>query len=151
MGQGQATTRGGRTADNPVEPQYVGERCQVDGVWKVTESQACLGWYNFHTDNNDKLMGTCNLQRGLLPLKTEVETLIWAMQCMLRHNKLTMKFETDCSNVVQMVSAPEDWLAFTLLLEEVNRCRRLFSSFSFVQIPRKENTKAKLYLLMCIM
>ncbi|CAA7016993.1 unnamed protein product [Microthlaspi erraticum] len=56
--------------------------------------------------------------------------------------KLTMVFQTDCSDVVKMISKPEEWPAFSLLLEEVDRCKRRFNSFSIMQIPRTENTKA---------
>ncbi|CAA7043009.1 unnamed protein product [Microthlaspi erraticum] len=72
----------------------------------------------------------------------EVEALLWAMQCMLRHNKLVMVFETDCSDVGKMVSKPEEWPAFTILLEEIDRCKRRFTSFSIEHISRTNNTKA---------
>ncbi|CAA7031250.1 unnamed protein product [Microthlaspi erraticum] len=39
---------------------------------------------------------------------TELEALLWAMQCMLRHNNLLTIFQTDCSDVVKMVSKPEE-------------------------------------------
>ncbi|CAA7030825.1 unnamed protein product [Microthlaspi erraticum] len=28
-----------------------GEWCQIDGAWKVTDSRAGLGWYNFDPDS----------------------------------------------------------------------------------------------------
>ncbi|CAA7056151.1 unnamed protein product [Microthlaspi erraticum] len=71
-----------------------------------------------------KAMGTRNLRRGISPLQTELEALIWAMHCMLRHNKLLTRFETDCSDVVKMVSTPEEWPAFAILLDEVDRCKQ---------------------------
>ncbi|CAA7037587.1 unnamed protein product [Microthlaspi erraticum] len=86
-------------------------------------------------------MGTCNLRWGISPLQTELETLIWAMQCMLQNNKLTVVFQTDCSDVVKMVSKPEEWPAFSLLLDEVDRCKKGFRSFAIMHIPKKENTK----------
>uniref|UniRef100_A0A1J3GT77 RNase H type-1 domain-containing protein n=1 Tax=Noccaea caerulescens TaxID=107243 RepID=A0A1J3GT77_NOCCA len=64
------------------------------------------------------------------------------MQCMLRHNKRTMVFETDCSTLVKMVSKPDGWPAFTILLDEIEKCRKLFISFSIIHIPRTNNTKA---------
>ncbi|CAA7037590.1 unnamed protein product [Microthlaspi erraticum] len=51
-------------------------------------------------------------RRGISPLQAELEALVWAMQCMLRQKKLTIVFETDCSDVVKMVSKPEEWPAF---------------------------------------
>ncbi|CAA7055684.1 unnamed protein product [Microthlaspi erraticum] len=64
------------------------------------------------------------------------------MQCMLRHKKLVMVFETDCSDVVKMVSKPEEWPAFAILLDKVDKCKMGFTSFSIVHIPRMNNTKA---------
>uniref|UniRef100_A0A1J3DCC3 RNase H type-1 domain-containing protein n=1 Tax=Noccaea caerulescens TaxID=107243 RepID=A0A1J3DCC3_NOCCA len=53
-----------------------------------------------------------------------------------------MVFETDCSDVVKMVSAPEEWPAFAILLDEIGRCKMRFTSFSIVHISRTKNTKA---------
>ncbi|CAA7057288.1 unnamed protein product [Microthlaspi erraticum] len=106
------------------------------------ERRAGLGWYYVITDTQDKLMGTCNMRRGISTLQSELETLIWAMQCMLRYNKLKMLFETDCSDVVKMLFKPEEWPAFAILLDEVDRCKRRFTSFSIMHIPRTKNTKA---------
>ncbi|CAA7038463.1 unnamed protein product [Microthlaspi erraticum] len=129
-------------ADTHVDVTVSGDICQVDGAWKETDCRPGLGWYYFHTNSLDKLMGTCNLRRGISPLQTELEALIWAMQCMLRNSKLTIVFQTDCSDVVKMVSKPAEWPAFSLLLDKVDRCKRGFSSFTIMHILRKENTKA---------
>ncbi|CAA7027491.1 unnamed protein product [Microthlaspi erraticum] len=125
-----------------VDTLFQGDICQVDGSWKATEPRAGLGWYNYNTNTGEKLLGTCNLRRGLSPLQAEVEALLWAMQCMLRQGKQVIMFETDCSDVVKMVSSPEEWPAFAPLLEEIDICRRRFPSFCIAHIPRKKNTKA---------
>ncbi|CAA7041816.1 unnamed protein product [Microthlaspi erraticum] len=115
----------------------------MSGGWSL-EIDRTLGWsgmvYYAH-EYHHKLMRACNLRRGLLPLQIELEALIWAMQCMLRHNNLTIVFETDCSDVVKMVSKPEEWPAFSILLEEFGRCKMMFTLFSIVYIPRTKNTK----------
>ncbi|CAA7018881.1 unnamed protein product [Microthlaspi erraticum] len=94
---------------DPAELSVKGEICQIDGSWKATDPRAGLGWYNFNTETGEKLMGTCNLRRGISPLQAKLEALVWAMQCMLRQKKLTIVFQTDCSDVVKMVSKPEEW------------------------------------------
>ncbi|CAA7034401.1 unnamed protein product [Microthlaspi erraticum] len=53
-----------------------------------------------------------------------------------------MVFQTDCSDVVKMVSKPEEWPAFSTLFDEVDRCKRRFTSFNIMHIPRTNNTKA---------
>ncbi|CAA7057785.1 unnamed protein product [Microthlaspi erraticum] len=130
------------SSSSPEETTIVEDVCQVDGAWKDTEHRAGLRWYFCNLEFGDKIMGTCNLRRGISPFQTELEALLWAMQCMLRLNKLLMVFQTDCSDVVKMVSKLEEWPAFSTLLDEVDRCKRKFISFSIMQIPRKENTKA---------
>ncbi|CAA7028528.1 unnamed protein product [Microthlaspi erraticum] len=98
-------------ASEDANPVFFGpdtRRLQVDGAWKESENRAGLGWYYFNTNTPGKLMGGCNLRRGISPLQAELEALIWAMQCMLRTGKLRMVFQTDCSDVVKMVSKPEE-------------------------------------------
>ncbi|CAA7058436.1 unnamed protein product [Microthlaspi erraticum] len=119
-----------------------GEWCKIDGAWKATESRAGLGWYNFDPDSGSSLFGACNLRRGLSPLQTELEALVWAMQSMLAHNKRRMNFQTDCTELVKMVTKPEGWPTFEILLEEVEKCKRKFQAFSLTHIPRTTNTKA---------
>ncbi|CAA7034256.1 unnamed protein product [Microthlaspi erraticum] len=119
-----------------------GEWCQLDGAWKETECRAGLGWYNYDPGSGSTLVGSCNLRRGLSPLQTELEALVWAMQSMLAHNKQQMNFQTDCAELVKMVANPNDWPAFEILLEEVEKCKRQFQAFSLSHIPRKKNTKA---------
>lgn len=71
-------------------------------------------------------MGTNNLRRGMLSLQTDLKALVWAMQNM--HNKRTIIFKTNCSDVVKMVASPNEWLAFLILLEEVAKYKQEFSS-----------------------
>ncbi|CAA7062614.1 unnamed protein product [Microthlaspi erraticum] len=61
---------------------------------------------------------------------------------MLVHNKRQMNFQTDCAQMVKMVSNPTEWPAFAILLEEVEKCKRMFQAFSLSYIPKTKNTKA---------
>ncbi|CAA7029238.1 unnamed protein product [Microthlaspi erraticum] len=118
-----------------------GDHCQFDGAWKATECRADLGWLYHYRETGEQLLGTSNLRRGLTPLQIEVEALVWAMQCMIHYNKQVMVFETDCSDVMKMVSNLAEWPAFSILLDVVDRCKRRFTSFSIHHIPRTKNTK----------
>ncbi|CAA7017616.1 unnamed protein product [Microthlaspi erraticum] len=120
----------------------LGEWCQLDGAWKESKCRAGLDWYNFDPDSSSTLVGACNLRRGLSPLQTELEALVWDMQSMLVNNKRRMNFQTDCADLVKMVSKPRDWPTFEILLEEVEKCKRKFQAFSLTHIPRTKNTKA---------
>ncbi|KAL0722237.1 hypothetical protein Bca4012_036836 [Brassica carinata] len=51
-------------------------------------------------------------------------------------------FATDCSQLVKMVSSPEDWPAFATHMEEFSRSKIFFPSFKIIHIPRAQNTMA---------
>ncbi|CAA7037478.1 unnamed protein product [Microthlaspi erraticum] len=48
----------------------------------------------------------------------------------------------DCAQLVKMVSEPAEWPVFEILLEEMEKCRKMFQAFSITHIPRRKNTKA---------
>ncbi|XP_024006411.1 uncharacterized protein LOC112082928 [Eutrema salsugineum] len=116
--------------------------CYIDGSWKDTELSVGLGWYLFKECTIDKVMGAQKVRRSLTPLHAEMEAFICAMHCMLKNQKTAVAFATDCSELVKMVSTPEEWPAFTLHLEEIGKMHDRFSYFSISQIPRAKNLKA---------
>ena len=87
-------------------------------------------------------MGAMNLRRSLSPLHAECEALIWAMKCMKTLQFPDVVFAMDCSQLVKMVSTPEEWTAFSTHLEEFNRSKIFFSEFRIRHIPRAQNTLA---------
>ena len=42
------------------------------------------------------------------PLHSEIETLIWAIECMKNLRQYTVTFSTDCFQLMKMVSEPEE-------------------------------------------
>ncbi|XP_024009429.1 uncharacterized protein LOC112084511 [Eutrema salsugineum] len=121
---------------------YEGWWCYTDGSWKDTYLLTGLGWYFFKEDATERIMGTQNVRRSLTPLHAEIEALIWAMHCMLENQKMEVAFATDCSELVKMVSTPEEWPAFDLHLEEIRKMKDKFSFFLISHIPRAKNSKA---------
>ncbi|CAA7049767.1 unnamed protein product [Microthlaspi erraticum] len=113
---------------HPVVRVKLGNRGIRSYVWNPTR------W-----GNTDNWMGRGRKQSVK---RTELEALVWAMQCMLAHNKRRMNFQTDCTDLVKMVSTPREWPAFENLLDEVEQCKRKFQAFSLTHIPRTNNTKA---------
>ncbi|XP_056859997.1 uncharacterized protein LOC130508482 [Raphanus sativus] len=87
-------------------------------------------------------MGAMNLRRSLSPLHAECEALIWAMECMKTLQFSDVVFATDCSQLVKMVSSPEEWPAFTTHMEEFRRSKTFFPNFKIRHIPRAQNTMA---------
>jgi len=62
-------------------------------------------------------MEVAYLRRRLSSLHVEVEALIWAMKCMIGADNKDVVFLTDCSDLVEMVSFPTEWPAFSAYLE----------------------------------
>ena len=58
----------------------------------------------------------------------------------LRQFRVT--FATDCSQLVKMVSEPEEWPAFECYLEDIKFLRRSFTNSDIVHVPRAENIRA---------
>ena len=62
----------------------------------------------FSLEGFDGLMGARNVRASLYPLHAEMEALLWAMECMRNLRQFQVTFATDCSQLVKMVSEPED-------------------------------------------
>ena len=64
-------------------------------------------------------MGARNVRASLSLLHAEMEVLLWAMEYMRNLRQFQVTFATDCSQLVKMVSEPEEWPAFASYLEDV--------------------------------
>ena len=114
---------------------YSGFRCFVDGSWKGSDKFSGLGWFCTSSNRDSPTMGAANLRRSLSPLHTEVETLLWAMKCIIGADNQEVAFFTYFSDLVKMVSSLTEWLAFSTYLEE-------FTRFSLSLISGNANVKA---------
>lgn len=70
------------------------------------------------------------------PLHAEFHTLLWAMRETLRSGFTSLRFESDCLQLVKLIEEEEDWPAMASELDDFFRTRDLFLNFSFVFIPR---------------
>ena len=86
--------------------------------------------------------GSKNTRASQSPLHTEIEALIWAMECMRNLRQSCVTFATDCAQLVKMVSEPEEWPAFASYLEDINFLKRSFNSSEIIHIPLTHNSKA---------
>ena len=84
-----------------------GTWCFIDGSWKDKEVFSGQGWYST-LPGFDGLLGARNVRASLSPLHSEVEALIWAMECIKNLRQFQVTFATDCSQLVKMVSEPEE-------------------------------------------
>ena len=87
-------------------------------------------------------MGARNVQTTLSPLHAEMEALLWTMECMRNLRQFKVTFATDCSQLVKMVSEPEEWHAFGTYMEDIKLLRRSFLNSDIVHVSRMVNQKA---------
>ena len=55
---------------------------------------------------------------------------------------ISVTFATDCSQLVKMVSEPEEWPAFASYLEDIKSLKESFIRSEIIHVPRTQNTKA---------
>ena len=102
--QGIDQTRPQVTAIVPTIP---GIWCFTDGSWKDQDKFSGQGWYNT-MEGFDGLVGAENTRASQSPLHSEMESLIWAMECMRNLQPFSVTFVTDYSQLMKMVSEPEE-------------------------------------------
>jgi len=88
------------------------------------------------------LLGARNVRASLSPLHAEMEALLWAMECMRNLRQFQVTFATDCSQLVKMVSEPEEWPAFANYLDDIKILKESFSRSELIYVPRTHNSKA---------
>ena len=84
-----------------------GRWCFTDGSWKDKDPFSGQGWLST-LPGFDGLLGAKNVRACLSPLHSEMEALIWAMECMKNLRQFQVTFATDCSQLVKMVLEPEE-------------------------------------------
>ena len=82
--------------------------CFIDGSWKENDKFTGQEWFCREVGSEEKMMGAMNLRRSLPALHAECEALIWAMECMKTHDFSDVVFAIDCSQLVKMVSSPDE-------------------------------------------
>ena len=117
-----------------------GRWCFIDGSWKEKELFSGQGWCST-LSGFDGLLGARNVRAYLSPLHSEVEALIWAIECMKNLRQFQVTFATDCSQLMKVVSEPEEWPAFKSYLEDIKLLRRSFFNSDIVHVPRTENLR----------
>ncbi|XP_010468816.1 PREDICTED: uncharacterized protein LOC104748941 [Camelina sativa] len=125
-----------------LEDQTPAPRCQIDGSWKASDPLEGLGWWFCNSEDVTQLLGARSQRRGPSPLHSDLHALIWAMASILASGVNCQYFETDCAELVAMVQSPDDWPAFSTLLDEFSLLRSSFPSFMLSRISRSSNVRA---------
>ena len=122
-------------------PTIPGRWCFTDGSWKEDDIFSGQGWLST-IPGFEGLLGARNVRVSLSPLHAEMEALLWAMECMRNLRQFQVTFATDCSQLVKMVSEPEEWPAFADYLEDIKNLKESFSRSDIIHVPRTLNTMA---------
>ena len=89
-----------------------------------------------------KYFGLRACHRSLSPLHAEMEGLLWAASCMRDIRISSVRFETDCSDLVEMTTNPMDWPAFATEIEALQKLQEDFEDVRISHIPRSRNGRA---------
>ncbi|KAL0753020.1 hypothetical protein Bca101_090688 [Brassica carinata] len=88
-------------------PSIPGRWCFTDGSWEEKDIFSRQGWFSTLA-GFDGLMGARNVRASLSPLHAEMEALLLAVECMRNLRQFQVTFAMDCSQLVKMVSEPEE-------------------------------------------
>ena len=119
----------------------IGRWCFIDGSWKDKEPYSGQEWYSI-LEGFQGLMGARNSRACISPLHAEMEALIWAMECMRNVHQFQISFAMDCSQLVKMVSEPEEWPVFESYMHDIKLLKTCFTSSEIINVLRTENQKA---------
>ena len=115
--------------------------CQIDVSWINNGSVSGLG-LSLKDQMGSEYFGLRVCHRSLSALHTEMEGLLWAASCMRSRRITSIRFETDCSDLVDMTENPMDWPAFTAEIEAFQRLHEDFEDVSLSHISRSRNGRA---------
>ena len=129
----------------PVEPTtlplILGTWCFIDGSWKENDVFSRQGWLSI-LEGFAGLLGARNVRACLTPLHAEIEALLWTMECMKNLRQFQGTFATDCSQLMKMLSEPEEMPAFANYLENIKTLRKSFIRPEIIYVPKMQNSKA---------
>ena len=114
------------------------ERCMIDGSWTHDALFSGYGWTWLNSNGAMQLLGARNQRRRVSPLHSELEALIWVMECMLQVSTC-QSFGTNCKDLIAMIKDSGAWPSFSTELEEFMKMRARFTEFSIGFVPRQEN------------
>ena len=94
-----------------IVPDIPGRRCFTNVSWKNQDVHSRQGWYSTH-ESFDSLTGAKNTRARQSSFYSEIDALMWEMECTRNLRQFTVTFAIDCSQLVKMLSEPEKWSTF---------------------------------------
>nr|VDD22562.1 unnamed protein product [Brassica oleracea] len=114
---------------------------------RYAESE-CQAWFNANemippqvqASNNDEnqVLSLEHTTYGNTELHSEVETLRWAMENMLKHSPC-QSFGTGCKELIAMINEPQEWPSFATKLEKIETLQICFPDFKITHVLRVRN------------
>jgi len=117
--------------------------CQFGASWHLEDTLSGHGWILVDQDITLHL-GFKSTKRSLSPLHAEVDSLLWAMKCMISIGETSGAFASDCSDLISLLDNQEEWPTFAAELASFRSLIVFFPSFRIRFIPRSFNTRADL-------
>ncbi|KAG2255952.1 hypothetical protein Bca52824_075246 [Brassica carinata] len=118
-------------------------RCQVDASW-MANSDVFGGGFVLETEPERHLYSSTGKEQVLSPLHAEFSSLLWAMMYSLHLGFISMNFESDCLQMVNLINDEEEWPSLVSEWNEFVHLRSYFTGFSLSYISRKSNVRADL-------
>ncbi|XP_024008096.1 uncharacterized protein LOC112084049 [Eutrema salsugineum] len=115
--------------------------CQVDASWIANGLVSGLGW-SLKKERSGEIYGLQGCRRSISALHAELENLLWAMSCVRNKQILSVHFQTDCLDLVNMAESSSDWSSFLSELKIFRSLRESFLDFTISHIPRSSNVRA---------
>ena len=131
------------TIEREIVPPWIPRipTCQIDASWVNNGSVSGLGW-SLKDQLGSEHFGVRACNRSLSALHAEMEGLLWAISCMRTMRMPSIRFETDCSDLVDMTTNPVEWPTFAIEIEMFRRLQEDFEDVSVSHIPRSRNGRA---------
>lgn len=115
--------------------------CQVDGSWSAKEVWMGLGFI-LMVNGEVILEGQKCCARAQSPLHAEAESLRWALEQLRDRGFYSVRFESDCQQLVNIIQKDEEWPSMAQELEDIKSASVPFRKLNLSYISRSLNIRA---------
>lgn len=111
-------------------PDPGGLSCLIDGSWSASDPWCGQGWLVRYEDRTIHL-GLGGVRRCLSPLHSEIQALLWAMQCLKDLAMPHVSFFTDCKDTISIMEHQDLWPSFASEIDDFNYLKPFFFFFFY--------------------
>lgn len=114
----------------------------MGGLWFGRDREPLSLWWNLKYQTGSEYFGLQTCTRRLSAVHVKMEGLIWAALCMRNMRITSIRFETDCLDLVDMTTNLTDWPSFATEIEMFQTLHENLEDVSMSHIPRNRNGRA---------